>query len=154
MRLFLLKKYLHIISMSNNINVSVNGQSPNITDFQNQLPPRNHTEFDHHLDVENIKLMVYQLLSETNCNEDNSKRSKKQFPALRGKYQKKYEPLMMRYPALFNMIIENGENFDLIQFEQMMSMISKVRTNKISEENASKQFGQQMVDKFVKPNLK
>lgn len=139
--------------MSDKLNVSVNGQSPNLTDFQNQLPPRQHAEYDNHLDTEQIKLMIYQLLSETNCNEDNRKRSKKQFADLRAKYQKNYEPLMMRYPALFNMAIENGQDFDLIQFEQMMSMISKVRSKQVSEETASQQFGEQMVNKFVKPNL-
>jgi len=140
--------------MSNNLNISTNGQTPNINDFQNQLPPRHHSEFDNHLDVEQIKLMVYQLLSETNCNEDNKKRSKKQFPELRGKYQKNYEPLMMRYPALFNAIIENGQEFDLLQFEQMMNMVSKVRNKQISEENASKQIGEEMVNKYVKPKIK
>lgn len=140
--------------MADKFNVSVNGQSPSLADFQGQLPPRQHAEFDNHLDTEQIKLMVYQLLSDTNCNEDNSKRSKKQYPALRGKYQKKYEPLMMRYPALFNAIIENGQEFDLIQFEDMMSMVSKVRTKQMSDETASQKFGEQMVNKYVKPNLK
>ena len=61
---------------------------------------------------------------------------------------------MMRYPALFNAIIENGQEFDLIQFEDMMSMVSKVRTKQISDETASQKFGEQMVNKYVKPNLK
>lgn len=139
--------------MSDKINVSVNGQSPNLADFQNQLPPRQHTEFDNHLDVEQIKLMIYKLLSETNNHEDNLKRSKKQFADLRAKYKNNYEPIMMRYPALFNMVIENGQNFDLIQFEQMIDMISKVRQKQISEETASQQFGEQMVNKYVKPKF-
>ena len=60
---------------------------------------------------------------------------------------------MMIYPALFNMVIENGKKFDLTQFEQMMTMISKVRRKEVTEEAASKQFGEQMVDKYVKPKL-
>lgn len=62
-------------------------------------------------------------------------------------------PLMMIYPALYNMVIENGKNFDLTQFEQMMTMISKVRRKEVTEESASQQFGEQMVEKYVKPKL-
>lgn len=60
---------------------------------------------------------------------------------------------MMIYPALYNMIIENGKKFDLSQFEQMMVMISKVRRKEVTEESASQQFGEQMVEKYVKPKL-
>ena len=59
----------------------------------------------------------------------------------------------MRYPALYNMILENGKEFDLLQFEQMMGMIAKVRAKKMTEENASKEFGEKMVDKYVKSKI-
>lgn len=139
--------------MANNFNVSVKGGNATLEDFKDQLPPSTHKDFDEHLDVEHIKSLVYQLLTETNCNADDKKRSKKQYPELRGKYQNKYSSLMMRYPALYNMILENGKDFDLIQFEQMMGMIAKVRSKQLTEEKASQQFGEQMVDKYVKPNL-
>jgi hypothetical protein len=128
-------------------------QSASLEDFKDQLPPKQQKEFDEHLDVEQIKSYVYQLLTETDCSEDNHKREAKKFADLRGKYQQKYMPLMMIYPALFNMIIENGKKFDLTQFEQMMTMISKVRRKEVTEESASKQFGEQMVEKYVKPKL-
>lgn len=128
-------------------------QSASLEDFKDQLPPKQQKEFDEHLDVEQIKSYVYQLLTETDCHEDNHKREAKKFADLRGKYQQKYMPLMMIYPALFNMIIENGKKFDLTQFEQMMTMISKVRRKEVTEESASKQFGEQMVEKYVKPKL-
>ncbi len=60
---------------------------------------------------------------------------------------------MMIYPALYNMIIENGKKFDLTQFEQMMTMISKIRRKEVTEEAASQQFGKEMVEKYVKPKL-
>jgi hypothetical protein len=88
-------------------------QSASLEDFKDQLPPKQQKEFDEHLDVEQIKSFVYQLLTETDCLEDNRKRETKKFADLRGKYQQKYMPLMMIYPALFNMIIENGKKFDL-----------------------------------------
>jgi hypothetical protein len=134
-------------------NTSQTNQSASLEDFKDQLPPKQQKEFDEHLDVEQIKSYVYHLLSETDCPEDNRKREAKKYADLRGKYQQKYMPLMMIYPALYNMIIENGKKFDLTQFEQMMLMISKVRRKEVTEESASKQFGEQMVEKYVKPKL-
>jgi hypothetical protein len=134
-------------------NTSQTNQSASLEDFKDQLPPKQQKEFDEHLDVEQIKSYVYQLLSETDCPEDNRKREAKKYADLRGKYQQKYMPLMMIYPALYNMIIENGKKFDLVQFEQMMIMISKVRRKEVTEESASQQFGEQMVEKYVKPKL-
>lgn len=134
-------------------NTSQTNQSASLEDFKDQLPPKQQKEFDEHLDVEQIKSYVYQLLTETDCPEDNRKREAKKFADLRGKYQQKYMPLMMIYPALYNMIIENGKKFDLTQFEQMMTMISKIRRKEVTEEAASQQFGQEMVEKYVKPKL-
>jgi hypothetical protein len=134
-------------------NTNQTNQSASLEDFKDQLPPKQQKEFDEHLDVEQIKSYVYQLLSETDCPEDNRKREAKKYADLRGKYQQKYMPLMMIYPALYNMIIENGKKFDLAQFEQMMVMISKVRRKEVTEESASQQFGEQMVEKYVKPKL-
>lgn len=134
-------------------NTSQTNQSASFEDFKDQLPPKQQKEFDEHLDVEQIKSYVYQLLTETDCPEDNRKRETKKYADLRGKYQQKYMPLMMIYPALYNMIIENGKKFDLTQFEQMMTMISKVRRKEVTEEAASKKFGEEMVDKYVKPKL-
>ena len=128
-------------------------QSASLEDFKDQLPPKQQKDLDEHLDVEQIKSYVYQLLTETDCSEDNRKREAKKFADLRGKYQQKYMPLMMIYPALFNMVIENGKKFDLNQFEQMMTMISKVRRKEVTEEAASQKFGEEMVEKYVKPKL-
>jgi len=134
-------------------NTSQTNQSASLEDFKDQLPPKQQKELDEHLDVEQIKSFVYQLLTETDCPEDNRKREAKKLADLRGKYQQKYMPLMMIYPALYNMIIENGKKFDLTQFEQMMTMISKIRRKEVTEEAASQQFGKEMVDKYVKPKL-
>ena len=125
-------------------------QSASLEDFKDQLPPKEQKEFDEHLDVEQNKSFVYQLLTETDCPDDNRKRETKKFADLRGKYQQKYMPLMMIYPALFNMVIENGKKFDLTQFEKMMTTISKVRCKEVTEEAASQKFGEEMVEKFVK----
>jgi len=138
----------------NNINVSVKGDAPTLGDFKSDIPMMVNKDWDNHLDVEQIKLMIYQLLSDTNCQEDDRLRQQRKTAELRGKYQKKYEGLMMRYPSLFSMVLESGREFDLVQFEQMMAMISKVRSKEVEEGVASRAFGEKMVDKYVKPNLK
>ena len=139
--------------MDKNFVVQSGNSAPNIADFQDQLPPMTNTEFDDHLATNDVKLLVYQLLSETDNQNDDKLRQRKNFADLRGKYQKKYEGFAFRYPSLFTLVLEQGKAFDLLQFEQMIGMIDKVRNKETDEHTASKQFGEIMVDKFVKPNL-
>jgi|LakMenE18May11ns_1017448.scaffolds.fasta_scaffold9208646_1 hypothetical protein len=139
--------------MDKNIVVQSGNSAPNIADFQDQLPPMTNKEFDDHLATNDVKLLVYQLLSETDNQNDDKMRQRKNFADLRGKYQKKYEGFAFRYPSLFTLVLEQGKAFDLLQFEQMIGMIDKVRNKETDEHTASKQFGEIMVDKFVKPNL-
>jgi hypothetical protein len=139
--------------MDKNFIVQSGNSAPNIADFQDQLPPMTNKEFDDHLSTNDVKLLVYQLLSETDNQNDDKLRQRKNFADLRGKYQKKYEGFAFRYPSLFTLVLEHGKAFDLLQFEQMIGMIDKVRNKETDEHTASKQFGEIMVDKFVKPNL-
>jgi hypothetical protein len=139
--------------MDKNFVVQSGGSAPNLADFQDQLPPMTNKEFDDHLPTNDVKLLVYQLLSETDNQNDDKLRQRKNFADLRGKYQKKYEGFAFRYPSLFTLVLEQGKAFDLLQFEQMIGMIDKVRNKETDEHTASKQFGEIMVDKFVKPNL-
>jgi len=139
--------------MDKNFVVQSGGSAPNLADFQDQLPPMTNKEFDDHLPTNDVKLLVYQLLSETDNQNDDKMRQRKNFADLRGKYQKKYEGFAFRYPSLFTLVLEQGKAFDLLQFEQMIGMIDKVRNKETDEHTASKQFGEIMVDKFVKPNL-
>ena len=139
--------------MDKNFVVQSDGSAPNLADFQDQLPPMTNKDFDDHLATNDVKLLVYQLLSETDNQNDDKLRQRKNFADLRGKYQKKYEGFAFRYPSLFTLVLEQGKAFDLLQFEQMIGMIDKVRNKETDEHTASKQFGEIMVDKFVKPNL-
>jgi len=139
--------------MDKNFVVQSGGSAPNLADFQDQLPPMTNKEFDEHLSTNDVKFLVYQLLSETDNQNDDKLRQRKNFADLRGKYQKKYEGFAFRYPSLFTLVLEQGKAFDLLQFEQMIGMIDKVRNKETDEHTASKQFGEIMVDKFVKPNL-
>lgn len=139
--------------MDKNFVIQSGNSAPNIADFQDQLPPMTNKEFDDHLSTNDVKLLVYQLLSETDNQNDDKLRQRKNFADLRGKYQKKYEGFAFRYPSLFTLVLEQGKAFDLLQFEQMIGMIDKVRNKETDEHSAAKQFGEIMVDKFVKPNL-
>jgi len=139
--------------MDKNFVIQSGNSAPNIADFQDQLPPMTNKEFDEHLSTNDVKLLVYQLLSETDNQNDDKLRQRKNYADLRGKYQKKFEGFAFRYPSLFTLVLEQGKTFDLLQFEQMIGMIDKVRNKETDEHTASKQFGEIMVDKFVKPNL-
>lgn len=139
--------------MDKNFVIQSGNSAPNIADFQDQLPPMTNKEFDDHLSTNDVKLLVYQLLSETDNQNDDKLRQRKNFADLRGKYQKKFEGFAFRYPSLFTLVLEQGKAFDLLQFEQMIGMIDKIRNKETDEHTASKQFGEIMVDKFVKPNL-
>lgn len=104
-----------------------------------------------HISVDKIKKYVRSLLNDLNNNIDKGLIREKNFAELRGKYCTKYSDLMITYPALFNMIIEKGENFDMNQFNKMMISIAKVRNNIVSNEDASKKFGEEMANKYVNP---
>jgi hypothetical protein len=58
-----------------------------------------------------------------------------------------------RYPALFLMIVEKGENFDMKQLLHMLNLKNKIDTNEVSQHNADLQIGTEMVDKYVKPMI-
>lgn len=110
--------------------------------------------FNNHLDIDTLRNLVYNLLNDTSSSkEDNKMRKEKKFGNIRGKYSQKYKDIFMRYPALFNMIIERGNEFEKNEFENILSKLSAVRNKTKTEEEASVEFGQEMVDKYVKPKL-
>jgi hypothetical protein len=58
-----------------------------------------------------------------------------------------------RYPALFLMIVEKGDTFDIKQLLHMLTLRNKVDANEVSKHNADLQIGTEMVDKYVKPMI-
>lgn len=58
-----------------------------------------------------------------------------------------------RYPALFLMIVEKGESFDMKQLLHMLTLRNKVDSKEVTQHNADLQIGTEMVDKYVKPML-
>lgn len=71
------------------------------------------------------------------------------------KLGKKYPNLSDNYPSLFNLVFNPVSSWDkdLKDLTQMVKLASKVKDNKISQHDASVKVGQQLVDKYVKPQL-
>ncbi len=66
-------------------------------------------------------------------------------------FEMKYPAFAKRYPVLFKVACK--PDFDKDRLEQIFDMMGMVQNNSISYDNATKQFGQQMFDTYVKPNL-
>lgn len=66
-------------------------------------------------------------------------------------FQGKYPHFAERYPMLFKMACK--PEFDKERFAYILQMMSRVQTNEISYDSATKQFGQNMFDTYIKPNL-
>jgi hypothetical protein len=62
-------------------------------------------------------------------------------------FEKKYSDFNDRYPYLFNMAC--GDSFDETTLNYMLSMRSQIRSNQMSEYDASKIIGQKFYDKYM-----
>jgi hypothetical protein len=63
-------------------------------------------------------------------------------------FEKKYSDFNDRYPYLFTMAC--GESLDETTLNYILTMRQKVRTNTLSEFDASKEVGQKFFDKYMK----
>lgn len=67
--------------------------------------------------------------------------------------KEEYEDFSYAYPGLFNLIIDDPNNFDMNRLIHMLNMKKKVENNETTYETASSQIGQEYYDEFVKPNI-
>lgn len=67
-------------------------------------------------------------------------------------YERKYPSFAKRFPVLLKMACK--PDFDRTRLEQIFEMMGMVRNNEVTYEKATEQFGQQMFDTYVKPNLR
>ena len=107
-----------------------------------------------HIPINELRKLIKSLLHDLNNKEDKQLINNKKFAELRGKHGSKYSDFILTYPALFNMIIENGSAFDINQLNTMLTTVSKVRNKEVSNQDASKKFGEEMADKYVNPIIK
>lgn len=66
-------------------------------------------------------------------------------------FQTKYPHFAERYPMLFKMACK--PDFDKERFAYILDMMTRVQANDLSYDNATKEFGQNMFDTYIKPNL-
>lgn len=66
-------------------------------------------------------------------------------------FERKYPQFVKRFPVLFKMACK--PDFDRARLEQIFMMMGMVKSNEMSYDDASKQFGQDMFNTYVKPNL-
>lgn len=97
-------------------------------------------EGDNEIPITEVKEIVEEIISGNGNIKDKER-----------EFQKKYPHFAERYPMLFKMACK--PEFDRGRFEQILYMMSRVEKNEISYDNATKQFGQDMFDTYVKPNL-
>jgi len=64
-----------------------------------------------------------------------------------------YEDFSIAYPALFNLIIEEPDNFDLHRLIYMLNLKNSIDEKKTTFEQASSKIGQEYYNEFVKPNI-
>jgi hypothetical protein len=66
-------------------------------------------------------------------------------------FERRYPQFVKRFPVLFKMACK--PDFDMSRLEQIFLMMGMVKSNEMSYDDASKQFGQDMFNTYVKPNL-
>jgi len=66
-------------------------------------------------------------------------------------FEMRYPQFAERFPFLFKVACK--PDFDRDRLEQIFHMMEQVKSNKLSYESATKRFGQDMYDTYVKPNL-
>lgn len=104
--------------------------------------------------IKSLKKDFDDLSQETENNELNNELNNS-LNEIKSKLGKKYPNLSDNYPSLFNLVFNPVTTWekDLKDLTQMVNLASKVKENKISQHDASVKVGQQLVDKWVKPQL-
>ena len=67
--------------------------------------------------------------------------------------KEQFNDFSVRYPSLFNVIIDDPKNFDYSRLIHMLNLKNKVDSNETSYENASIKIGQEYYDEFVKTTV-
>ena len=93
---------------------------------------------------------VYQNVVEIKDIIDNNKKNniKTNIEELKIKYKK----LVDNYPTIFDKVCNGTLEIERLKF--MLNMVSKIKSNKISQHDASIKIGTELVENIVKPNLK
>lgn len=97
-------------------------------------------EMSDEVDIKEVREIVEEIVNSSGTVKDKERN-----------FEMKYPDFVKRYPMLFKMACK--PDFDKDRLEHIFQMMSMVQNNTISYDNATKQFGQQMFDTYVKPNI-
>ena len=67
------------------------------------------------------------------------------------KMQERFNTIYKQQPSIFKMCVDGF--MDIERLTYMINMVKKVKSNNMSEHDASVQVGQRLVDEFVKPKI-
>ena len=101
---------------------------------------RNASEIDGDFTNDEIKTIVEEIVTDTGYLKDKERI-----------FRNKYSCFAERYPMLFKMACSS--DFDKDRFSYILEMMERVKSKEISYDNATKQFGQEMFDSYIKPTL-
>jgi hypothetical protein len=103
---------------------------------------------------QNDKIMVYvKSMIKLMRNPSTKELQKKDDTEFMKLMQEKYHQLHFKYPSLFNMVIEDGDKFDIPKLQNMLSMKQKVDSNEVSNHDASVQVGTEEYNNYVKDKV-
>lgn len=68
-------------------------------------------------------------------------------------FEHKYANFKKKYPMLFELACKE-EKMDMGTFEFMLSMLQKMKTNDLTQHDASVNVGQLLYDKYIHDNIK
>ena len=92
------------------------------------------------VDINEVREIVEEIVSSPGSAKDKER-----------SFEMKYPAFAKRYPMLFKVACR--PDFDRARLEHIFHMMGLVKNNTISYEDASKRFGQEMFDTYVKPNI-
>ena len=83
--------------------------------------------------------------------------SKQEMKVLKSTNEKKYTEYLINrfnelhnnYPALFNLLASDGENFNMVRLKEMLRLKNRINNNEISEKSASEFIGKKYFKEYA-----
>lgn len=85
--------------------------------------------------------------------EDMRKLAKIRRPQYIGILNQKFPEFHMGYPALFNLIVDEPDKFEMNRLLNMLKIRSRVSNGEITYDTASEKIGQEYYNEYVKPHV-
>lgn len=92
------------------------------------------------VDVDEVRGIIEEIVNSAGTNKDKERN-----------FEMKYPQFVKRFPVLFKLACK--PDFDKSRLEHIFHMMGLVKSNQLSYNNATEQFGKEMFDTYVKPNI-